>query len=213
MSFTTAEPKAIVLSAMGGDWEEWSSSAEPTDSGFDTISVSLAKDFRAGGTNGLAIARQFPIGRRIGASNFWITGCKPRLIAGGIWGCDLQGKGLVATRPIKVSGGTGVEQQSTENYVFVPGVGGTNRLQTLEITPTVNVEYISFNPPATNQVGQAGYSPYVTAVRNSVWTSLSNPLVHFPFGWVMVDMQWEKLSGVNVWLIKEVWQYIYRYSV
>jgi hypothetical protein len=38
-------------------------------------------------------------------------------------------------------------------------------------------------------------------------------LIHFPSGWVFMDLTWDKLPGVSVWLIKETWQYVFRESV
>lgn len=213
MSFNTTNDTAFVLSDMGSNWELWDDTLDKSESGWDTLTVTAAKDFKTSTVDSIAVAASWPIGGLLlPGRNFWITGVKPKLAAGNIWKVDVTGKGLAANRPLKVSGRTGVEQQNSDSAV-VPGYGGVQRVQFLSITPTIDIEYISFTAPPTGRVGLAGTPAYAVAVRASILSSISSPLIHFPSGWVFMDLTWDKLPGVSVWLIKETWQYVFRESV
>lgn len=209
---TTRWPHAVVLSAMGGGWEAWEDDVKKGDSGWDERHTTMAKDFGATGTDGQAIANAFRIGAPApGGGNFWITGVGgSRNVGGGIWTTIVSSKGLSAARPIKVRGKTSVQQsQGSSIWIFESGYPNfVNKLEALESSPTVEIERISFTQPQTGEVGRAGVPAYAVAVRASVWGSLTDPLWHFPSGWVMVDIDWDKLTGVNVWLIKETWAWI-----
>lgn len=213
MPFTTANDTAYVLSSMGSGWELWDSNADRTDSGWDTLNVVAAKDYGTTTVNAAQVAAAWPIGAvLLPGQKFWINHVRPRRQAGNIWTVDASGKGLLATRPVHVSGRTGVEQQNSESAI-VPGYFGAQRAQFLSITPTIDIGYISFSPPPTARVGLAGLPQYAVPVRASLVTGITKPLVHFPSGWVFMDLTWEKLVGVNVWLIKETWNYIFKESI
>lgn len=202
----------MVLSDMGASWEVWTNQPTTNDTGWDTTRLVVAKDFRNSAVGGLDIVKDWPIGRRL-AGNFWCTGATPERVAANIWTCEVRGKGLAANRPWKINISGAVEQQESPVPIPVPGLGGLWRTQVMESNPRLEVEYISFNRPQTQLIGTAGVPPYAMAVRSSVWSYLLNPLVHFPNGWVLIDMPAEKLAGAEVWLVKEVWQYVHRFSV
>jgi len=212
MAFDTPDPTCIVLSAMGGNWETWESEAIPTDSGWDTARILVAKDYKASVTNGFTVARAWPRSGKISGENFWIDSVRPRRLNGNIWTCELSCKGLLSSRPIKVRGGAGVEQQNSER-VSLPGITGLWRAQVMEASPNVNIEYITIGAPPTGQVGRAGSPAFAPAVRASVWGYLTNPLVHFPHGWVMLNIDWDQIPGTMVHLVRETWQYVHLASV
>jgi hypothetical protein len=143
--------------------------------------------------------------------NWWAANIRARRKAGNIWIAEVGCKGLLDPRGIKVRGRSSVEQQSAEN-VGVPGAGTRKKVQVLESSPTVELEYISFSEPPTRRVGLTGYPLITPATRQSVWSSLEDPVYHYPNGWVMVDIDWEKLVGANVWLIREIWAKIFPFS-
>lgn len=120
-------------------------------------------------------------------------------------------RGIRADRPYKIRVTSAAETQRA-NKVVVPGWGLATTVQTLEPLPVLEVSYATDTKPDTADVGTEGTPPYSTNVRASVWGSLTDPLVHFPSGWVLMDRPNEKLVGVDKWLVTDRWQYVQKLS-
>lgn len=120
-------------------------------------------------------------------------------------------KGIRTDRPYKIRVTSAAETQRA-NKVVVPGWGLATTVQTLEPLPVLEVSYATDTKPDTADVGTEGTPPYSTNVRASVWGSLTDPLVHFPSGWVLMDRPNEKLVGVDKWLVTDRWQYVQKLS-
>lgn len=213
MAIDTHDASAFCLTSLGSEWELVNYIPEPTESGWDTcIATYMSRQNPA--YRGDNAANAFPLGdAAVSGENFWISAVKPKNLGHSFWQVDVTGKGWLNTKAIKVSGGSTVIQQQAEN-ITVGGYGLIPRFSGLEIAPTVNIEYISTSAPETNQVGLAGTPDFTPSVRSSLWGSLTDPLQTFPFGWVMVDMQFEQFAktGSEIYLIREVWAYIFRYA-
>jgi hypothetical protein len=211
MAIDTHSAGAFCLTSLGSTWSLRSVIPEPTESGFDNLTA-IYMSRQAPSYTGADAADHFALGSVTATGlNFWTVGVKPKQLGHGFWEANVTGKGWLNTKAIKVSGGSGVIQQQAENITH-GGYGLIPRFSGLEITPTVNIEYIIDGDPPTDLVGLAGTPDYAPAVRASLWSSLTNPLQTFPFGWVMVDMQFERIPGTEVTLVRETWAYIFRYA-
>ena len=200
------------LSVIPTSWTLWGPpEITPTDSGWDTIRAQYVKDFRTS-TPSAANLRPFDIGDAIESLNFWVSGSQPNQLGGNIWVVTVTGKGIAASRPVKVSGRSTAEQQQGDN---ISGPGFTNkRAVVLESAPTVCIEYVQVGgSPPTGDVGLAGTPAVAPAVRATVWDSLDDPLYHYPSGWVFMDIDWEQGPGNHAILIKEAWAYIFEQSI
>lgn len=197
-----------VISAITGTWEIWDDSPEETESGWDT----LARTVVARKSSATDAVNDWAIGTNISGMNMWVVGAKARCLGADIFAVDLKCHGLVQSKDIKVTGKSTIEQQQGDD-VTIPGHSHV-RAVVAEAAPTVEIAYIQIGgSPPTNQVGLAGTPDYAPAVRASVWGSITNPLHHYPHNWVFQDIDFDKIPGVAVFLIKERWQYVFELSI
>jgi hypothetical protein len=206
MSFATPNTM-IVLTSVGSGWEPWSADLEKNESGWDVL-VATYITHRPTAT-AHQIANAWSIGQSIGGQ-FWVVKVRPRQLAGGFWLVELTCHGIAAARGPKITGGTATEQQQQKNVATPKGT--FDKVTTLESAPTVELEYIALNGAPTYRVGMQGTPGTAVAVRPSVWTTLDDPLYHFPNGWVLMDLPWDRIPNTFVTLYKERWQYIYPFS-
>jgi hypothetical protein len=211
MAIDTHSASAFCLTSLGASWVLTNVIPEPTESGFDNLTATYMSR-QAPSFTGADAADDFALGAvTVSGRNFWTVGVKPKQLGHGFWSCDVIGKGWLNTKAIKVSGGTTVIQQQAENVV-VGTYGLIPRFSGLEIAPSVNIEYIVNGDPPTADVGLAGTPDFAPSVRASSWASIADPLQTFPFGWVLVDLQYDRLPGTSITLVRETWAYIFRYA-
>lgn len=211
MSFGTGG-SLFSLSDVGAAWTLWDSIPEATESGWDRLRARYVKDYGATTKQGHQVAAEFGIGEAtVSGQNFWTVGIQPVQLGANIWACDLVGHGILESRPIKVRGRSGVEQQ--QGTGDIPGHIGVRAL-VLESAPTVEISYVQVGGlPPTDLVGLAGTPAFVPAVRSSVFTGITNPLYHYPYGWVFMDIDWDMIPGGAAYLITEIWAYIFEKSI
>lgn len=202
----------MVFSALSG-WEVFDGTVDKTESGWDVLSAVYVKDY---GTFNIAphtVANEWNIGQQLSAfGNFWAVKIKPKCLGAGIWAVDITANGLSAERPLKVNLQASVDQQSRDD-VDTGVLYGVADVAVLEAAPVIEAEYIQIGGvPPTVEVGTAGTPPISMTVRDSVWTTLADPRVHIPNGWVLQDLPVDKIPGQSVWLIKEVWKYVFEFS-
>jgi hypothetical protein len=191
-----------------GTWQLLEDTCEVVTSGWDTQRQVYGKYVGTGAT-ARSVAAQWHQGQNMGG-NFWLTEVTPRALGGGIWGAECVSKGLSAPRPPRYSGGAASLQRSIEN---LSAFGQTYpKAEVWESTPTLEVEFISFTPPRTQDVGTEETPINAPPVRPSAWSSILDPTFHFPNGWVIADVRYEQILNLNVWLITMVYEYRYPFT-
>jgi hypothetical protein len=208
MPFQEQTTGVLVLSAMGGGWETWEDEPSQVESGWDTRRVLFAKDFH-GPTSLVNICAAFPLGMRLQGGSFWVQGVRAARVAGGIYSAEIIAKGLAASRQPKVSVGSTVEQAT--GPLNPEDEDSKEKFASLAAAPTIEIEYISMVEPHLGRVGQQGTPPWSLAggVLPASFGGLELHTTHYPWEWVLMGLPSEKLVGVNVWLVREVWQWIH----
>jgi hypothetical protein len=198
---------ALTLHTLG-TWTLMEDTLTKSDSGWDTWRIVYAKNMGFAATS-QTVTNQWPLGKRL-LGNFWLTEVTPRCLGGGIWGAECTGKGLSAPRPPRLTGGAASLQRSIEN---LNAFGQTYpKAEVWESTPTLEVEFISFSSPRTQDVGTSELPINAPSVRPSVWSNILDPTFHFPNGWVLADVRYEQLLDLSVWLITHVYEYRYEFT-
>jgi hypothetical protein len=209
MPFGTAFDLSL-LTNIPSSWQLEYALPEVTESGWDTLRAKYWAYLGFAAT-GVTTAGDFPVGGvSVAGLNFRTVRSVPRCVGGGIWEMDVFGHGYTDISRIKVRGGSRASTQTAEN--IVTDVGTIPRFTGLEATPTVTIEYVTTGLPATNQVGLGGTPAVAPSVRASAWTALANPMQHFPNGWVMTGIDFDRLPNTTWHLAQEQWEYIFRYS-
>jgi hypothetical protein len=199
-----------VLTTLGSGWTLDCAQPEVTESGWDTIRARYLA-YKGQTENGAGLADDFPRGGvTVAGLNFRTVRAQPSPLGGGIWAMEVYGHGFVDGTKIKVTGGSRASTQTAENVIT--DVGTIPRFTGLEATPTVTIEYFTTGAPETNLVGLGGTPAVAPSVRSSAWTALPNPMQHFPNGWVMTGMDFDRLANTSWHLVAEQWEYIFRYS-
>lgn len=197
-----------LLSTLSG-WTLQNSEVEIADAGWDSASATYLKKFATTATAD-TVAAEWEIGDTL-LSSFYLTNARVSPVRGGIWRANVSGKGLISTRPIRVTTGATVTQSNVENVT----ISGTHydRAEIKEGTPTVDIEYAlsGFDPPLAS-VGLAGTPDWSPSVRASIWSTIENPLYHFPNGWVLMECTAEQLLDLSLWLVRERWAYVFAWS-
>lgn len=184
--------------------------------GWDSLSIPYIK------TSGVAItieemAAAFPIGQQLTGRNFWVQDLQaPTAKGGGVWIGVVNYKGLAGSQPVNVSYGSSGEQQSaspaTINSVYHDDVSIHQN------TPTATARYIQLSPTSgttlgqTENVGTAQTPADAPDSPPNFWTSLATPIYHFPNGWVLMGSDVDKLTGTNVGLVTDTYQFIQEYT-
>jgi hypothetical protein len=198
---------AICLHNLNG-WHLLEDSAQLVDSGWDTVRRVYASD-KGILTTADDIVAEWPLGRSLGA-NMYLTECQPRALGGGIWAAEVVGKGLLQPRPVRTSGGASSLQRSVEDIdafgIIRP------KAEIWESTPTVEYEFITNQQPRTYDVGKSETPVNAPGVRESVWARIGDPTWHWPNGWVLADVRYEKHIAVALWLVTHLYEYRYEFT-
>lgn len=215
-----------VLSRLGPSWKLIRQDLHAPDQGWDVLTLTYLRDFgptattTAGPLTAPAVAALWPVGfRPLTDLDFWVVSRKPRHVAANIWSITLICHGASSSRPVKVHIRSTSEVQTlpgltTIHPPYAPRLVNVTRGTVLEAQPALSISYVLIGqPPPTAHIGRAGEAyqtpAAVVAVRPTVWGYLGNPAYHFPFGWVLSDLDADVLSGTDepVSLITENWIY------
>jgi hypothetical protein len=197
----------ITITNVGSGLDPWAADLEKNESGWDVLVATYIT--HQPNATALTLTAQWQIGALL-VGSFWVVKVRPRQLCGGHWLVEVTCHGIAGTRSPKITGSTGTEQQQGKN--IITPMGFAKKITVLETTPIVEIEYISLSGAPTNRVGTAGTPAIRVPVLPSPWTSLAEPMFHFPNGWVMVDLPWDQIPNTTVTLYKEKWQYIRPYS-
>ncbi len=219
---------AIILSKLAEGWNFMSDDLEAQPDGWDTLNVTLMKDYGATPRTSNQVAAEWPTGRRVFAGrDFWVASRKPDNAGANVWQIVLTCLGLnESDRPVKVSINGTSEVHTFPGVTAIgpplwPYTGTTAKGDVLEAQPSFALSYVQIGSrPDMARVGLAVADSVITAmlgwtlaVRPSVWTTLASPTIHLPFGWTLNDMPADVLGGTDtpVALVTENW--IYRRQV
>jgi hypothetical protein len=199
--------QAYALHRLAG-WRLISDQPQKATSGWDTTRLVYAANRPA--SAGFQIASEWAIGRKLPGLNMFLVDVAPRPLGGGIWSAEVTGQGLLAARLPRVSGSAATIQRSLEDL----NAFGTiyPKAEVWESTPTLEVEVINATAPETHLVGTEMRPTQATAVRRSIWSFIQEPTFHFPNGWVLADLRYERLLNKNLWLKVYVWEYRYAFT-
>lgn len=155
------------------------------------------------------LAADFPLGTQLGERKWWVVGSRPECLGPGVWKAEVQFKGWAYTKPQKISVGSAAEQQSAEN-ITIGGEGTFSRVSVQENTPTMNVTYLveDWTTAPTNFVGTAVTPPDAVDVPDSFWDYLPEFTFHYPYGWVLMSCEPDRLQGCDAALVKMTYKYI-----
>jgi hypothetical protein len=165
---------------------------------------------RAAALTAETLAAYFPAGAQLGSRLWWVVGAKPTERARGFWTVTVTYKGAAATKPAVVQVGASATSQSGTN-VGLPGGGTAAKLETHQNTPTISVTYWTADvmaAPLTASVGTAITPPVTVPVPSNVWASLSDPVTHFPSGWVLMASAQNRIPGSVAAEVTDSYQYI-----
>jgi len=184
--------------------------------GWDSLSIPYVK------SSGVAItledvAGTFKIGDPLGTRNFWVQDLEaPKAKGGGLWVCVVHYKGLAGVQPVNVSYGSSGEQQSASPAI-INGIAHDN-VSIHQNAPTATARYIQLTVNSgttlgqTENVGTAQTPSDAPDAPGNFWISLATPIYHFPNGWVLMGSDVDKLTGVDVGLVTDSYQYIQEYT-
>ncbi|NBW11974.1 MAG: hypothetical protein EBR82_28480 [Caulobacteraceae bacterium] len=199
-----------LISSIPAAWTLAEETIEQNQSSWDVLTHTYWRDYKGANRTAQQIVSDFSIGSQLGEGDFWIVKAVPTRLAANIWAATVTGYGLARSR-VKVSGAAQVEHQQHDNTA-VPGYATPQKVSVLEAAPTITVEYITTSAPNTQLVGLAGTPPMGYDVRDSIWTSLTEPTLNIPYGWILMDLPFDTLANTDVSLVQEVWQWRFQYA-
>lgn len=218
MSFKTMQPGGILVLPSGSSSSEIIDLLDETPNfatdGWDGLKRkyfifdSSTNDLRT------AIAAHFPRGAPL-TTNMWVTEVSGRKVAANSFLLDVDAKGLLSARGLRISTSAAVATQSAER-VYTPDNVLRNKIEVAENQVTCDISYISLGSgPQTQLTGKASTPPSAPPTPASVWTSLADPTYHYPNGWVLMGTDSESLPGVpntTICLVTDRYQFIHTYS-
>jgi hypothetical protein len=177
----------------------------------------LLRNDAAGSDPHAAIASFMARGTQISGKNMWVVGRTPRTLARGIFEVEVVSLGLLSPRGHKVRYDAGANAANGTD-ILVPGFGVQPNVAADESQVTCDIEYILIGSGASTRTALVGTAlappaPWLPTVKASIWATLSDYTMHYPFGWVLKSAALENLPGLdNVWLVRDRYQYVYQYS-
>ena len=218
MSLTDKLDSVIIHdpSLMDGQWHAYDESPSRSADGWDTLRIPYYK-LSATRLYIEDVAVDFPIGMVLAGRSFWVQDIPALTCRGaGLYEAVVEYKGLAGNQPTVITYGGSANQQSGENILVTEGGVTTLRpkVSTHENTPTATARYITLNTATapTGDVGTAQIPPSPPQVRPSVWDFLTDPLYHYPNGWVLMSSDVTPLAGTTVGLVADSYQYIHANS-
>lgn len=197
-----------------GTYEVLESVPTEAESGWDTLrEVLLLRNSDAGydesrafeGFTGLAR------GAQVSGKNMWYVSRTAKLLAFGLFRCEVTSQGLITARGYKVTYDAAAASQSAKN-VTVDSVLYAS-VATREGGVTATFEYVLVGSPVptnadflTKWTGRvktlpSGWEPTVPA---TIWSYLTVFTLNYPNGWIFEGATMENIPGVaTVYLVKE----------
>lgn len=178
----------------------------PGEEGWDSLIVHYAH--RVATLTGEQIAAAYPQGAQLGTRKFWITSAKPVRKGPGLWFAEVAFKGWASTKPYKISVGATAENQTAEPATIDSVL--YNRVSIHQNNPTIRVSYLveNYTALATNQVGTSQSPPASIATPLEIWTSLADPVYHYPNGWVLMSREPDVIPGATPALVTDTYKWI-----
>lgn len=221
MSLYTRKEAILVGASAGflaGTPEMLSEEVAISETGWDTLTQQWA--VRRDSLTAEDLAAAYPVGSKLTGRNWWLVAAKPVQRFSGMHVFELGFKGWAAEKPVKIQWGSVVDQQSAENILGPstlpdgsPGPDVTYaRVQVNESAPGFTAQYLvspvtSGTVPALS-VGRTLVRAEAPPVPDTIWAFLERFVFHFPFGWVLMDLQADILAGTTAGLITEHYKYI-----
>jgi len=175
--------------------------------------------FYEDGEEEAVFANTFPVGTAVeghvpGGHKWWIA--EPpdiELRAPGVMIARARLKGRqTAEDPIRYASriGARTDTQSAENIEISSVVYPRVQVEEAALELEVRWTFIG-SRPAVDIVGSAQTPPVSVTPRTTGWTSLANPLYHFPNGWVLASRDPEPVvQGVTGgWSVTDLYRYVY----
>jgi len=214
MPITDRAASAILSSLAEGVWTQLSANPQPVEHGFDTLDVVWICDFRHQAVSALSILDEhFPQGQRYGSRDFWLRAATPERLGGNVWRVSARYEGRIsAGKPMGVKMSSTNEVFGIDSIAAVPGFPLYPDIpaNVREASPGVELDYVLVDDtPATHLVGLAGTPAVSPAVRVGFWGSLDAKAMNFPSGWVLTDMNVDRIAGSSpsADFVTESWQY------
>lgn len=200
---------AVLTSLSSGVWTQLSAVPTPQEHGFDHLDVEWVCDFRGTVKTALEVAAAFPLGTQYGTDDFWLRSAVPERLGGNIWRVKAHYEGRITdSKPLSV------RMQSTNEVFSIDSLtyaGFTDApFQVREASPSVQLGYVLVGSlPPTHLVGLDGTPAVSPAVRSGFWGTLSAKRINWPFGWVLTDVDVDKIAGSvpGAYWVLESWQY------
>ena len=225
MSITSSFQNICIRAADAGlnVWHLTEDVGQASEDSWDTWSGAYTL-FATAGKSKEELLEDWPVGKKLGDSNLWVTARRPLVLASGIYKMQIEAKGLLEARGYKVNYRSFANKQSPTNPVTISGVGTYPKATVSEsdIAATYTTILLDESPPTEN-VGEAMEAPWgsETAVfpehRASNWETLIDPHFHFPNGWVFEDLEAEGLIAPEgmvsgVWLVRMGFRFVHAFT-
>lgn len=204
---------ASVLFGGGLTLDTWFCTGKPqadiVPTGFDSVEARYGI-ITASPITSLEVATQWAVGDVFPIDNgeFYIVGAKISQVELPYTEVTISGRGLSAAKPNTYRYSAGIAETSAEGVIYL----GTTypKFTGLSCQPQYEISYITNTAPVTNQVGLSGTPGGAPSVAANPWSYLTTSFTKIaPNGWVLFDVQAERLPGAWLWFVTEKWQYVY----
>lgn len=144
-----------------------------------------------------------------GDGTWRVCSAVPSRLGGPIWRLDVTAKGHLETQLPKIRWVTGSSSFSAEN-VDVSGIGLVAKLASEMPEVGMELSYLSFSAtPTTPSVGISATPPNPRPpTPANPWTSIADPVVHYPNGWVRKGVDTDRIVP-GLWWITERYNYVF----
>lgn len=151
----------------------------------------------------------------LGYPSMYISDVQMKQESEEVWAFTVQAKGLLGTQAVKRTISSRLQSYTTGS-VTLPGEGTVNQAQGTYLKLTCGFNYISFYLPQLNMEPQNATPPDGTTLpsppANPFSTTPTTTIYNYPNGWCRQGIDVEQISGAEIYLVKEDWEYIYRYQ-
>jgi hypothetical protein len=184
------------------------------ESGFDTLTISYY-----GSTTDPKVYADlhFPTGSLLsGYGNMYVSNVDCQQEGQSVWRFTVHAKGLLTLQAVKRTITTRSQSYNT-GAVTLPVGGAVPQAQGQYINLACTFQYVSFYLPTLNVEPQDAAVPAgatLPSPPSNPWGtvgSITSPIYNYPNGWLRQGLNIDQVTGAEVYMITEEWEYVYEY--